>query len=130
MLDMVATRAQRVLLTVIATLGLAVPALADTARVTSPSALVWNQPSPYGVVLAQLPRGTVVDVVKRAGEWYQIVLPVRAAAGAADRSGFMRASQLAIAPGALGEGDTPAPEETVDALSDHRAGRRRLSGRR
>lgn len=97
MIDMVATRAQRVLLTVIAALGLAVPALADTARVTSPSALVWNQPSAYGVVLAQLPRGTVVDVVKRAGAWYQIVLPVRATAGAADRSGFMRASQLAIA---------------------------------
>lgn len=68
---------------------------ADTVRVIADRAPVWNKPSGVSVVLTQLPRGTVVDVVGRTGDWYEIVLPVRPGAGG-DRPGFIRASHVAI----------------------------------
>ncbi len=69
---------------------------ADTVRVTVERALVWNKPSGVSVVLTQLPRGTTVDVIRRSGDWYEIVLPVRPGRGA-DRPGFIRANQVTMA---------------------------------
>lgn len=70
-------------------------ASADTVRVTVERALVWNRPSGVSVVLTQLPRGTIVEVVRRTGAWYEIVLPVRPGTGA-DHPGFIHSSNVAV----------------------------------
>ncbi len=84
---------------VLATLALALTLLAaseasaDTIVVTADGALVWNRPSGVSFVLTQLPKGTKLDVLRRAGDWYEVLLPRGATA---ERTGFIRASQVAV----------------------------------
>lgn len=70
-------------------------AFADTVRVTVERALVYSSSSGV-VVLAQLPRGTIVEAIRRTGDWYAIVLPVQPIINSPDRAGFIRTSQVAV----------------------------------
>jgi hypothetical protein len=72
----------------------AAAASADTVRITVDRALIWNRPSGVSVVVTQLPRGTVLEVVRRIGDWYEIVLPGRP--GPDDRPAYIRANQVTI----------------------------------
>jgi hypothetical protein len=69
--------------------------LADTIRVTAERALVWSRPSGVSVVITQLTRGAVVEVVRRLGDWYEILLP-SGTLGSGIRTGFILASQVVL----------------------------------
>ncbi len=68
-------------------------ATADTVVVTADTALAWNRPSGDSFVVAQLAKNTKLDVVRRTGEWYEVVLP-EPRDGAV--TGFIRITQVAI----------------------------------
>lgn len=68
-------------------------ASADTIRLTVDRVLVWNQPTGVAVVVTQLARDQVVDVVRRVGDWYEIVIPSGAGR---TRTGYIRVSQATI----------------------------------
>lgn len=81
----------RLNLAIILVLAAATQSFADTVRVIIDRALVWNRPSGVAVIITQLNRGTVVDVVRRDGDWYEIVVP-----GRQPSTGFIRATQVVL----------------------------------
>jgi hypothetical protein len=91
--DMVAS--VRIGLAVLISLSVTATAFADTVRVTVDRALVWNRPSGVAVAITQLTRDTIVEVVRKIGDWYEVVLP-RGAAGTETTIGYIRASQVVI----------------------------------
>jgi hypothetical protein len=70
-------------------------ALADTIKITAERALVWNRPSGVSVVITQLHKDDVVDVVRKVGGWYEIVVPSGFLSNEV-RTGFVSASQAVI----------------------------------
>jgi opacity protein-like surface antigen len=70
-------------------------AFADTIKITTDRALVWNRPSGVAVVITQLKRGDVVEVVRRLNGWYEIIVPAPALSVEV-RTGFVSASQAAV----------------------------------
>jgi hypothetical protein len=84
----------RIWLAVLAFLCVTATAFADTVRITSDHALVWNRPSGVAVVITQLTKGTIVEVVRKTDDWYEILL--RGGAGAGTPTGYIRASQVVI----------------------------------
>lgn len=70
-------------------------AFGDTLRVTVDRALVWTRPSGVSVVITQLTKDAIVEVVRRAGDWYEILLPA-GTFGGETRSGYISASQVVI----------------------------------
>jgi hypothetical protein len=85
-------RAAGLALTLILTVAL--PAAADTARVTVDRALVWSRPSGVSIILTQLNKDEVVEVIRKVGDWYEIVVPNRPSGIAP--TGYISASQVVI----------------------------------
>ena len=50
-------------------------AFADTIKITTDRALVWNRPSGLAVVITQLKRDDTVEVVRKLNGWYEIIVP-------------------------------------------------------
>jgi hypothetical protein len=82
--------------------SLAAPASADTVRVVVERALVWTQPGGVSIVMNQLVRGQTAEVVRRVGDWYEIIAPP-GSGGGDRRTGFISASQVV-----LESGDSPS----------------------
>lgn len=85
----------RVLFAVMFVLLATVSVFADTVRVTVERALVWNHPSGTAVVVTQLRKDDVVEVVRRNGNWYEIVVPEPSFTDNV-RTGFVVASQVVV----------------------------------
>lgn len=68
---------------------------ADAVRVTADRAIVWNRPGGVSVIVTQLAKGDVVEVIRKVDDWYEIVIP-----GREQRTGFVRASQVEFVAGA------------------------------
>jgi hypothetical protein len=88
-------RFARVSLFALLVLAAAATGSADTVRVSADRALVWTHPSGVSVVVTQLRKDMVVDVVRREGQWYLIVLPA-GALGSPVRTGYVHATQVVI----------------------------------
>jgi opacity protein-like surface antigen len=69
---------------------------ADTVRVVTDRALIWNSPSGVAVILTQVSKDAVLEVVRRVGDWYEVVLPP-ASSGSSQSVGYVLASQVTIA---------------------------------
>lgn len=89
---------RRTALFVILISAVAVTASADTVRVIVDRALVWTQPGGVSIVMNQLLKGQTAEVVRRVGDWYEIVAPP-GSGGADRRTGFINASQVALETG-------------------------------
>ena len=70
-------------------------AFADTVKITTDRALVWNRPDGVAVVITQLKKGDTVEVVRRVGGWYQIIVPAPALSLEV-RTGYISATQVAV----------------------------------
>jgi opacity protein-like surface antigen len=70
-------------------------AFADTVKVTTDRALVWSRPDGVAVVITQLKKGDTVEVVRRAGGWYEIIVPAPALS-LEIRTGFISATQVVV----------------------------------
>src|SRR5262245_56238138 len=100
----------------------AATAAADTVRVVVDRALVWTQPGGVSIVMSQLVRGQTAEVVRRVGDWYEIVAPP-GSGGADRRTGFISASQVVLESNRRSSqsdrqssqrsGPTPRPARTV-----------------
>jgi len=104
----------RIILSWVFVISIATAAAADTVRVVVDRALVWTSPSGISVVITQLRKDQTVEVVRRVGDWYEIVLP-RGLASVEGSTGFIRASQVVLqtvgprtAPTPPGRGTTAA----------------------
>jgi hypothetical protein len=69
---------------------------ADTVRVVTDRALIWNSPSGVAVILTQVSKDAVLEVVRRVDDWYEVVLPP-ASSGSSQSVGYVLASQVTIA---------------------------------
>jgi hypothetical protein len=78
--------------------SLAGTAAADTVRVIVDRALVWTQPSGVSIVMSQLLKDQTAEVVRRVGDWYEIVAPP-GSGGGDRRTGFISASQVVLVAG-------------------------------
>ena len=67
---------------------------ADTVRVVADRTLIWSSPSGVSVILNQASKDTVLDVVRRVNDWYEVVLPP---ASSGSVVGYVLASQVTIA---------------------------------
>src|SRR5215510_15447205 len=76
----------------------AATAAADTVRVVVDRALVWTQPGGISIVMSQLLRGQTAEVIRRVGDWYEIVAPP-GSGGGDRRTGFISASQVVLESG-------------------------------
>lgn len=85
-------------------------AFADTVKVTADRALVWTHPSGVSVVLTQLLKDQTAEVVRKVGDWYEIVLP-SITFGGEFRTGFIAESQVVI------DRVGPASPEVVRAMA-------------
>jgi hypothetical protein len=79
-------------------LAVAATASADTVRVIADRALVWTQPGGVSIVMNQLLKGQTAEVVRRIGDWYEIVAPP-GSGGGDRRTGFISASQVVLESG-------------------------------
>jgi len=78
--------------------SLAATASADTVRVVVDRALVWTRPGGVSIVMNQLLKDQTAEVVRRVGDWYEIVAPP--GSGGGDRpTGFIAASQVVLESG-------------------------------
>src|SRR5215831_10857359 len=68
---------------------------ADTVRVIVDRALVWTQPGGISIVMNQLLKGQTAEVVRRVGDWYEILAP-SGSGGGDRRTGFISASQVVL----------------------------------
>ena len=89
---------RRTALFVILILAVAATASADTVRVIVDRALVWTQPGGVSIVMNQLLKGQTAEVVRRVGDWYEIVAPP-GSGGGDRRTGFISASQVVLESG-------------------------------
>src|SRR5215475_4491098 len=86
---------RRIVLFVILIFAAAATASADTVRVIVDGALVWTQPGGVSIVMNQLSKEQTADVVRRVGDWYEIVAPP-GSGGGDRRTGFIGASQVVL----------------------------------
>jgi hypothetical protein len=97
----------------------AATASADTVRVVADRALVWTQPGGVSIVMNQLLKGQTAEVVRRVGDWYEIVAPP--GSGGGDRkTGFISASQVV-----LESGGTPSTRQAPAGRTPPQPARRR-----
>src|SRR6476620_12417616 len=89
---------RRIALFAILTIAVAATASADTVRVIADRALVWTQPGGVSIVMNQLLKGQTAEVVRRVGDWYEIVAPP-GSGGGDRRTGFIAASQVVLESG-------------------------------
>src|SRR5262245_15993515 len=85
----------RIVAFVLVIVATAATAAADTVRVVVDRALVWTQPGGVSIVMSQLVRGQTAEVVRRVGDWYEIVAPP-GSGGGDRRTGFISASQVVL----------------------------------
>jgi len=78
--------------------SLAATASADTVRVVVDRALVWTRPGGVSIVMNQLLKDQTAEVVRRVGDWYEIVAPP-GSGGGDRRTGFIAASQVVLESG-------------------------------
>src|SRR5262252_801005 len=76
-------------------IAVAATASADTVRVIADRALVWTQPGGVSLVMNQLLKGQTAEVVRRVGEWYEIVAPP-GSGGCVRRTVLISASQIVL----------------------------------
>src|SRR5215471_21386085 len=88
-------------------IAVAATSAADTVRVIVERALVWTQPGGVSIVMNQLVKGQTAEVVRRVGDWYEIVAPP-GSGGGDRRTGFISASQVVLESGS-GRGGSAAP---------------------
>src|SRR5215467_6136135 len=86
---------RRIALFFILIFAVATTAFADTVRVIVDRALVWTQPGGVSIVMNQLLKGQTAEVVRRVGDWYEIVAP-SGSGGGDRRTGFISASQVVL----------------------------------
>jgi len=84
-------------------LGSSAAAFADTIKITTDRALVWNKPNGVAVVITQLKRDETVEVVRKLNGWYEIIVPGNSMSTEV-RIGYVSASQAVI--------DTVGPPST------------------
>lgn len=87
--------AKRYVLAVLLVLVTSAAAFADTVTVTTDRALVWSRPDGVAVVITQLKKGDTVEVIRRVGGWYEIVVP-SSALSVEVRTGYISATQVAV----------------------------------
>ena len=85
----------RIVLSVLFVVCTAATAWADTVRVIVDRALVWTQPTGVSIVMSQLLKDQTAEVVRRVGDWYEIVAPP-GSGGGDRRTGFISASQVVL----------------------------------
>jgi hypothetical protein len=68
-------------------------AYADTVRVVVDRALIWSSPRGISIVLTQVSKDAVLEVVRRVDDWYEVVLPP-GSSGSQQRVGYVRAFQV------------------------------------
>lgn len=78
-------------------------AFADTIKITTDRALVWNKPNGVAVVITQLKRDDTVEVVRKLNGWYEIIVPGNSMSTEV-RIGYVSASQAVV--------DTVGPPST------------------
>src|SRR5262245_24762350 len=86
---------RRILFPLIFMTAMAATASADTVRVIVDRALVWTQPGGVSIVMNQLLKDQTAEVVRRVGDWYEIVAPP-GSGGGDRRTGFISASQVVL----------------------------------
>jgi hypothetical protein len=109
------------------TLAVAATASADTVRVVVERALVWTQPGGVSIVMSQLLKDQTAEVVRRVGDWYEIVAPP-GSGGGDRRTGFISASQVVLESGS-GRGGRAAPTRSGAPAAASRVGSSRKSKR-
>jgi len=70
-------------------------AFADTIKITTDRALVWNKPNGVAVVITQLKRDDTVEVVRKLNGWYEIIVPGNSMSTEV-RVGYVSASQAVV----------------------------------
>src|SRR5262245_22694440 len=89
---------RRILFPLIFMTAMAATASADTVRVIVDRALVWTQPGGLSIVMNQLLKDQTAEVVRRVGDWYEIIAPP-GSGGGDRRTGFISASQVVLESG-------------------------------
>src|SRR5262245_39607949 len=90
---------RRIALFLMFMVSLAGTASADTVRVVVDRALVWTRPGGgVSIVMNQLLKDQTAEVVRRVGDWYEIVAPP-GSGGGDRRTGFIAASQVVLEAG-------------------------------
>ncbi len=115
---------------VLAAVLIAAIAHADTVRVTADRALIWNSPGGVSVVLTQVTKGASLQMRRRVGDWFEVVLPPGSARDTRD-VGYIRASQVVVEPGNLppqGSGGIPRPAAPGAAPQGTGGGRPEAAG--
>jgi opacity protein-like surface antigen len=113
---------------VLAAVLIAAIAHADTVRVTADRALIWNSPGGVSVVLTQVAKGTSLQMRRRVGDWFEVVLPAGSARDMRD-VGYIRASQVVVEPGdAPQSGGTARPAAPGAAPQGPGGGRPEAAG--
>jgi hypothetical protein len=108
---------RRIVIFLVLALAVAATASADTVRVVVDRALVWTQPGGVSIVMNQLLKDQTAEVVRRVGDWYEIVAPP-GSGGGNRRTGFISASQVVLESGSgRGGSATPARNRTPAAAS-------------
>jgi opacity protein-like surface antigen len=107
---------RRSVVLVILMVSVAATASADTVRVVVERALVWTQPAIVSIVMTQLLKGQRAEVVRRVGDWYEIVAPP-GSGGGNRRTGFISASQVVFEPGGSLPTQRPGPARPAPAAS-------------
>src|SRR5262245_23661857 len=107
-------------------LAAALQAAADTARVTVDRALVWNRPSGVAIILTQLNKDDVVEVIRKVGDWYEIVVPNRPSTIAP--TGYISAAQVVIVSRGPARIPTAPPERAQNPAGRRPALRPRRTG--
>jgi hypothetical protein len=115
---------RRVSVFLVLLLVVAATASADTVRVIVDRALVWTQPGGVSIVMNQLLKDQTAEVVRRVGDWYEIVAPP--GSGGGDRqTGFISASQVVLESGGV-PGTRPATRVTRPPAATSPAGSPRM----
>lgn len=76
-------------------LGSSAAAFADTIKITTDRALVWNKPNGVAVVITQLKRDDTVEVVRKLNGWYEIIVPGNSMSTEV-RIGYVSVSQAVV----------------------------------
>jgi hypothetical protein len=106
---------RRIAVFVFFVVSLAATASADTVRVVVDRALVWTRPGGVSIVMNQLLKDQTAEVVRRVGDWYEIVAPP-GSGGGDRRTGFIAATQVVLEAGEPSSArPAPAPQRTPAA---------------
>jgi hypothetical protein len=77
-------------------------------------ALVWTRPGGVSIVMNQLLKDQTAEVVRRVGDWYEIVAPP-GSGGGDQRTGFIAATQVVLEAGDASGRRATAPPRTAAA---------------